>query len=59
MTVFRGFMRKDLFTGVHEQFFFTDTTTYPTSFCRDHVPEHKDLNKAYGHTYLQNLKPGD
>jgi anaerobic selenocysteine-containing dehydrogenase len=51
--VVRGFMRKDLFTVVHEQFF-TDTTTYAdivlpaTTFL-----EHKDLNKAYGHTYLQ------
>ena len=46
-------MRQDLFTVVHEQFF-TDTTTYAdivlpaTTFL-----EHKDLNKAYGHTYLQ------
>lgn len=51
--VIRGFMRRDLFTVVHEQFF-TDTTTYAdlvlpaTTFL-----EHKDLNKAYGHTYLQ------
>jgi molybdopterin guanine dinucleotide-containing S/N-oxide reductase-like protein len=51
--VVRGFMRKDLFTVVHEQFF-TDTTSYAdivlpaTTFM-----EHKDLNKAYGHTYLQ------
>ncbi|MGC2698101.1 MAG: molybdopterin oxidoreductase family protein [Candidatus Angelobacter sp.] len=51
--VVRGFMRKDLFTVVHEQFF-TDTTNYAdivlpaTTFL-----EHKDLNKAYGHTYLQ------
>jgi molybdopterin guanine dinucleotide-containing S/N-oxide reductase-like protein len=51
--VVRGFMRQDLFTVVHEQFF-TDTTTYAdivlpaTTFL-----EHKDLNKAYGHTYLQ------
>jgi molybdopterin guanine dinucleotide-containing S/N-oxide reductase-like protein len=51
--VVRGFMRKDLFTVVHEQFF-TDTTTYAdivlpaTTFL-----EHKDLNKAYGHMYLQ------
>src|SRR5438309_1845912 len=51
--VIRGFMRQDLFTVVHEQFF-TDTTTYAnivlpaTTFL-----EHKDLNKAYGHTYLQ------
>ncbi len=51
--VVRGFMRQDLFTVVHEQFF-TDTTSYAdivlpaTTFL-----EHKDLNKAYGHTYLQ------
>jgi len=53
LDVVRGFMRSDLFTVVHEQFF-TDTTTYAdivlpaTTFL-----EHKDLNKAYGHTYLQ------
>lgn len=51
--VIRGFMRPDLFTVVHDQFF-TDTTSYAdivlpaTTFL-----EHKDLNKAYGHTYLQ------
>jgi anaerobic selenocysteine-containing dehydrogenase len=51
--VVRGFLRPDLFTAVHEQFF-TDTTSYAdivlpaTTFM-----EHKDLNKAYGHTYLQ------
>jgi molybdopterin guanine dinucleotide-containing S/N-oxide reductase-like protein len=51
--VVRGFMRSDLFTVVHDQFF-TDTTNYAdivlpaTTFL-----EHKDLNKAYGHTYLQ------
>jgi molybdopterin guanine dinucleotide-containing S/N-oxide reductase-like protein len=51
--VVRGFLRKDLFTVVHEQFF-TDTTSYAdivlpaTTFL-----EHKDLNKAYGHIYLQ------
>ena len=48
-----GFMRPDLFTVVHDQFF-TDTTNYAdvvlpaTTFL-----EHKDLNKAYGHLYLQ------
>jgi molybdopterin guanine dinucleotide-containing S/N-oxide reductase-like protein len=51
--VVRGFLREDLFTVVHEQFF-TDTTSYAdivlpaTTFL-----EHKDLNKAYGHIYLQ------
>ena len=51
--VVRGFTRPDLFTVVHEQFF-TDTTRYAdivlpaTTFL-----EHKELNKAYGHTYLQ------
>jgi len=51
--VLRGFLRPDLFTVVHEQFF-TDTTRYAdlvlpaTTFL-----EHKELNKAYGHTYLQ------
>src|SRR5438270_8871431 len=51
--VIRGFTRPDLFTVVHEQFF-TDTTRYAdivlpaTTFL-----EHKELNKAYGHTYLQ------
>jgi molybdopterin guanine dinucleotide-containing S/N-oxide reductase-like protein len=51
--VIRGLMRSDLFTVVHEQFF-TDTTDYAdivlpaTTFF-----EHKDLQKAYGHYYLQ------
>jgi anaerobic selenocysteine-containing dehydrogenase len=51
--VIRGFLRPDLFTVVHEQFF-TDTTRYAdivlpaTTFL-----EHKELNKAYGHTYVQ------
>jgi anaerobic selenocysteine-containing dehydrogenase len=51
--VVRGLMRPDLFTAVHEQFF-TDTTDYAdivlpaTTFF-----EHKDLQKAYGHYYLQ------
>ena len=51
--VVRGLMRQDLFTVVHEQFF-TDTTDYAdivlpaTTFF-----EHKDLQKAYGHYYLQ------
>lgn len=51
--VIRGFLRPDLFTVVHEQFF-TDTTLYAdivlpaTTFL-----EHKELNKAYGHTYVQ------
>jgi molybdopterin guanine dinucleotide-containing S/N-oxide reductase-like protein len=51
--VVRGMMRPDLFTVVHEQFF-TDTTDYAdivlpaTTFF-----EHKDLQTAYGHYYLQ------
>jgi molybdopterin guanine dinucleotide-containing S/N-oxide reductase-like protein len=51
--VIRGLMRPDLFTVVHEQFF-TDTTDYAdivlpaTTFF-----EHKDLQAAYGHYYLQ------
>ncbi|HET7892710.1 MAG TPA: molybdopterin-dependent oxidoreductase [Candidatus Sulfotelmatobacter sp.] len=52
-SVVRGLMRPDLFTVVHEQFF-TDTTDYAdivlpaTTFF-----EHKDLQKAYGHYYVQ------
>jgi len=48
-----GLLRPDLFTVVHEQFF-TDTTDYAdivlpaTTFF-----EHKDLQKSYGHYYLQ------
>jgi len=51
--VVRGLKLSDLFTVVHEQFF-TDTTDYAdivlpaTTFF-----EHKDLQKAYGHYYLQ------
>jgi anaerobic selenocysteine-containing dehydrogenase len=51
--VARGLKRPDLFTVVHEQFF-TDTTDYAdivlpaTTFF-----EHKDLQAAYGHYYLQ------
>jgi anaerobic selenocysteine-containing dehydrogenase len=51
--VIRGLRRPDLFTVVHEQFF-TDTTDYAdivlpaTTFF-----EHKDLQSAYGHYYLQ------
>jgi anaerobic selenocysteine-containing dehydrogenase len=51
--VIRGLQRSDLFTVVHEQFF-TDTVDYAdivlpaTTFF-----EHKDLQNAYGHYYLQ------
>lgn len=51
--VIRGLKRDDLFTVVHEQFF-TDTTDYAdivlpaTTFF-----EHKELQTAYGHYYLQ------
>ena len=51
--VVRGLRRPDLFTVVHEQFF-TDTVDYAdivlpaTTFF-----EHKDLQTAYGHYYLQ------
>src|SRR5712671_5499566 len=51
--VVRGLKRTDLFTVVHEQFF-TDTTDYAdivlpaTTFF-----EHKDLQTAYGHYYVQ------
>ena len=55
--VVRGLLRPDLFTVVHEQFF-TDTTDYAdivlpaTTFF-----EHKDLQTAYGHYYLQVSQP--
>jgi anaerobic selenocysteine-containing dehydrogenase len=51
--VVRGLKRPDLFTVAHEQFF-TDTTDYAdivlpaTTFF-----EHKELQTAYGHYYLQ------
>ena len=51
--VIRGLQRSDLFTVVHEQFF-TDTTDYAdivlpaTTFF-----EHKELQTAYGHYFLQ------
>ena len=55
--VVRGLLRPDLFTVVHEQFF-TDTTDYAdivlpaTTFF-----EHKELQSAYGHYYLQASNP--
>jgi anaerobic selenocysteine-containing dehydrogenase len=55
--VIRGLRRSDLFTVVHEQFM-TDTTDYAdivlpaTTFF-----EHKDLQSAYGHYYLQVSNP--
>ncbi|HKN33014.1 MAG TPA: molybdopterin-dependent oxidoreductase [Terriglobales bacterium] len=55
--VVRGLERSDLFTVVHEQFL-TDTTDYAdivlpaTTFF-----EHKDLQTAYGHYYLQVSNP--
>jgi len=51
--VVRGLLRPDLFTVVHEQFF-TDTTDFAdivlpaTTFF-----EHKELQTAYGHYFLQ------
>jgi anaerobic selenocysteine-containing dehydrogenase len=51
--VVRGFMRPDLFTVVHDQFF-TDSTDYAdivlpaTTFF-----EQTDIQQAYGHYYLQ------
>jgi anaerobic selenocysteine-containing dehydrogenase len=56
-SVIRGFLRPDLFTVVHDQFF-TDTTNYAdillpaTTFF-----EHKDIQTAYGHYYLQISNP--
>jgi anaerobic selenocysteine-containing dehydrogenase len=55
--VIRGLRRSDLFTVVHEQFF-TDTVDHAdivlpaTTFF-----EHKDLQIAYGHYYLQMSNP--
>jgi len=56
--VVEGFAREDLFTVVHEQFL-TDTSDYAdivlpaTTFF-----EHKELQTAYGHYYLQ-ISEGD
>ena len=55
--VIKGLLRPDLFTVVHEQFL-TDTTDYAdlvlpaTTFF-----EHKDLQTAYGHYFLQISQP--
>jgi len=55
--VLRGMKREDLFMVVHEQFF-TDTTDYAdillpaTTFL-----EHKDVQGAYGHYYVQISNP--
>jgi len=55
--VLRGMARSDLFTVVHEQFF-TDTADYAdyllpaTTFL-----EHKDVQGAYGHYYVQISNP--
>ncbi|HUE53366.1 MAG TPA: molybdopterin-dependent oxidoreductase [Terriglobales bacterium] len=51
--VIRGLRRSDLFTVVHEQFF-TDTTDYADIVLpATTVFEHKELQAAYGHYYLQ------
>jgi anaerobic selenocysteine-containing dehydrogenase len=56
-SVIKGLLRPDLFTVVHEQFF-TDTTDFAdivlpaTTFF-----EHKELQTAYGHYYLQISQP--
>lgn len=55
--VVKGFLRPDLFTVVHEQFF-TDTCDYAdivlpaTTFF-----EHKELQTSYGHYFLQISEP--
>jgi anaerobic selenocysteine-containing dehydrogenase len=55
--VLRGMAREDLFTVVHEQFF-TDTADFAdyllpaTTFL-----EHKDMQGAYGHYYVQISNP--
>src|SRR5437763_12997537 len=51
--VIRGLLRPDLFTVVHAQFF-TDTTDYAaTVLPATTFFEHKELQSAYGHYYLQ------
>ncbi len=55
--VFRGLMREDLFTVVHEQMM-TDTAQYADIVLPATTQmEHLDLHTAYGHLYLQLNQP--
>lgn len=55
--VVKGFLRKDLFTVVHEQFF-TDTTDYADIVLPATTQlEHFDILKPYGHLYLMANEP--